>query len=525
MALLMVAGCADGDAPRNLPQAEGEIEVTLTLPIASQTRALPAGGEDGDGRETGLDAENEVFDANLFFFAGTSFNADAGTPVSCVYIDDLQSPALIETLPLEKRIKIKVKISETNLSDEILDASSTVSFLAVVNAGRDLSSITTLGELRSSETLPAVTPEEHFVMTTAYDSPAAAIRGSNRLAAHTPGPGEDPNVRWTGETTVQRLAARIDVAYSSQSNQPQGAQGLLYDVECSGGKIHLTNILPVNIAAKPSYLLTKTTKSLPTDWSSETGLGDIVWGGAQSIAAGAPSNYVIDPRTLLRVAAAAPQNDWYLNPASSAINDIKDTSKGNLSAYCGISLTPESGFNYDNALIMGYSNENVQSPLSYNSEFMTGIIIRALYQPAKWTAADGSQTDAAGWTPTTFWRYLPIAVGEESCSDEHALYFNDEDALTQYMFSRPNENRQVQVFEGGVCYYNLWLRHYNPTGSGNELSAPMQYAIVRNNIYRVAFEFTGPGEPEPTLREPYTMKSHIFVRPWNLREERNPMTF
>ncbi|MDE6422957.1 MAG: fimbria major subunit, partial [Muribaculaceae bacterium] len=64
---------------------------------------------------------------------------------------------------------------------------------------------------------------------------------------------------------------------------------------------------------------------------------------------------------------------------------------------------------------------------------------------------------------------------------------------------------------GIKCYYNLWLRHYNDENADPQLSYPMEYAIVRNNIYRVALSFSGPGDPTPTMREPDTMQARIFV--------------
>ena len=82
---------------------------------------------------------------------------------------------------------------------------------------------------------------------------------------------------------------------------------------------------------------------------------------------------------------------------------------------------------------------------------------------------------------------------------------------------------------GFICYYNLWLRHYNDVDDANPSNPhahmPMEYATVRNNIYRVAVSFSGPGDPEPTMREPDTMKARIFVRKWNLRTENNALEF
>ena len=47
----------------------------------------------------------------------------------------------------------------------------------------------------------------------------------------------------------------------------------------------------------------------------------------------------------------------------------------------------------------------------------------------------------------------------------------------------------------------------------------MKYGIVRNNIYRVALNFQGIGQPTPEIREPYAVTSRIYVIKWNFRPQ------
>ncbi|MDD7759244.1 MAG: fimbria major subunit, partial [Bacteroidales bacterium] len=74
-------------------------------------------------------------------------------------------------------------------------------------------------------------------------------------------------------------------------------------------------------------------------------------------------------------------------------------------------------------------------------------------------------------------------------------------------------------FEGGVCYYNMWIHHAPTVASDPQQTRPMDFAVVRNNIYRVCVSFTGPGDPKPDMREPNNIQSRVFVRAWNFRQQ------
>ena len=238
---------------------------------------------------------------------------------------------------------------------------------------------------------------------------------------------------------------------------------------------------------------------------------------------------MIEPTTLLKTSlTTSPDASWYGSTGlTSVAADIKDASKGKLSCYTSAFIATDAVFNCDRITIIGYANENIQSPLSFKKEFMTGLVIRALYQPVKWTRLDDGQfveyeiADAiwSDLSDKSFWRYLPA---RQSVSEADALYFHSETDATAYANTHPGD---ITKYEDGVCYYNLWLRHYNDESADPQQNYPMEYAIVRNNIYRVALTFSGPGDPEPTMREPDTMQSRIFVRKWNQRHETTPMGF
>lgn len=585
---VLLAGCADRDpSPGYGDASEGSITVVLRVPYADAgtTRANPEGGEDGNGREQGLSHENQVYDVNVFFFQGMGFSrADAGdVNVSCVYVPSMEGEGITtEDLPFEKKITIKIDPSATSLaSSGVLVGDTQVSFITVVNAGKDLGTeIGNLSQLREFTKFgktwtPAADGSldagkcDRFVMTTAYDTNGkdyVTIGGENRnvgsgvLVKNTGNASEAAGGNaptWEGETTVQRLCARIDVMH--KDNISEGNAELIYKVkgiDNTENTVHITNILPVNVMSLPSYLLTKTTDGIPTEWT-EAGLGNIKWGGIENTTGNnVPANYVIEPTTLLKEAADASSkfSEWYGESATSTVRKkITDPEFGKVADYyTGNSLEKHNNIEYDKTTIIGYANENVQSKSGFNSGFLTGLVFRAVYQPRKWwrksegnfVVEEKSDADWLAMGDKGFTRYQPTMKYEAdgkgdgvavAITDEQAMYFaNHEDAL-EYAGKHPEEQAIITRFDNGICYYNLWLRHYDDVDdvghSDPHEHFDMEYAIVRNNIYRVALSFSGPGDPNPfgpdgpKLREPDTMMARIFVRKWNKREEGNPLLF
>lgn len=561
----ILCGCSDSDAPLPVTeaQADGAITVVLRVPTDGSdiiSREDPMPGEDGNGREQGILNENEIHDVNILFYVGDGLNPanPAAVSLSGIYISDMSSAQVTaEELPFEKVYTIK--LSPSDLSDAILLETSTVSFITVANAGRDLTnefeslealrkhcfdySWTTTGSRNAADC-------NRFIMTTAYDSDPAGIVningalrtvGSNRLKkSEQSGTGEGPE--WYGETTVQRICARIDIMYPATAiaagTTDNTISGLNYKVLDTDNIVHLTNALPVNVMQHPSYLLARVTDGIPTTWT-ETGLGPITWGGIEKSTGtpSAPANYVIDPRTLLKESEVADADivSWYGNTrATVAAADIVSPSSGALSEYYSGALpVPETRYGCTHHTILGYANENIQSPARFNSRFITGIVFRAIFQPREWVTRSGDSyvtenVDDNTWatmTDKSFTRYMPTVEGTNTITDSRAMYFaNHADALS-YSAAHPEDQAILTRFDNGVCYYNLWLRHYNDESADPQQTYPMEYVIVRNNIYRVALTFSGVGNPTADLRAPDTMMARIFVRKWNLRKENQPLEF
>lgn len=555
---LMAASCETGNFDDLSPKPyDGWITLQFVVPgETSITRANPAGGEDGNGREDGIEKENEIQDLNIFILNPQDgfLNADSDNKLSHFYFN-LQNPTSSQNT-VEFTFE---KSTENNNTLYILhfyvssfpgltESEFTKRFITVANIGEKIKSgldetlkegevaVATLEDLRNyilkktwTGSGDNVKDYTNFVMTTAYDYALSDDCNSTLTV-------EEPTKKISGKTALQRMCARIDVMYGDNTLKDSELQ---YEVGNSG-KVHITNMLPVNVMSKPSYLFKRVTENVPAAWGSENDLGALKWGGKETTTtSGIPSNYVIEPFTLSK-GVNDDLEEWYGSTRTDNVKSrIMDSSTGKVADYYSGSL-PTTDLGCTKMTILGYANENTQSPLNYTSKYMTGIAMRAIYQPEK-VYKDATCTTEATIEDaiSSIWRYSPSveAAGTEISVDEsRSLYFTNEAAAIAYKNNHPVENGIITEFtEGGIfgegegryigfySYYNLWLRHYDDVNDADKSDPhktfPMQYAIVRNNIYRVSFTFSGPGDPVPTMREPETLKARIFVRKWNYRVE------
>ncbi len=338
--------------------------------------------------------------------------------------------------------------------------------------------------------------------------------------------------------------------------------------------VYLTNVLPVNVMKNPSYLFKKVTQRL-NSWNKSNieNQSDalINWAGKEIVDEnGMPVNYVLERYTTQKSIGGGTSSEtlkgWYGKTAveyvsgkskyssdtSSSDNtttsddcSIKNTNNGKISGYYHGAPASNTTPNYgcDQIAIISYANENTHPTDCYHSNYLTGMAFRAVYVPDKictdytitkstvdgkivktttFTYLNQSVTEIAGGK---IYRYSPTTKEQK---ESNSLYFTDLTKATKYAEDHPEDMAIIsKAYDavkhvdkwGFVCYYNLWLRHYNNENGDPTENYPMEYATVRNNIYRVSVSFRGPGDPTPTMREPDTMKARIFVRKWNYREE------
>lgn len=532
------AACSSGidtpDSPDYGSLGDVWLKITLHMNTQGSTRAAdPMGGEDGDGRESALARENRIRDLNIFIYTlegGNGLNSENPADIAVkkqIFVsteategfdrEDFTDNGTVTASLVEKTVKIEGYIPTDH--DWVL---------VVANAGH-MAEAGNLAELRERSfscaawTGNAPKDATFFTMATArfattYDGVAdGKIQTDGR-----DGSREDP---FNVQTTIERTAARIDFWYEGKNIDSAHTEELTYDVTADTetlAQVMITHIVPVNIMQRNSYMFKHVTDGFDT--------GSILVCSDETPKNGRPKNYVIEPTTLSKNSWQADQRPapeaLYGNTRAGYIRDnpnltevfSKATSVAAILKAGESGKYSEKGLPYNRYTILGYANENTETGTGLTSDYTTGLAIRAVYKPATvysaYDPATGSLTeDGAYDTGGDIWQYSPTA---HELGEKFNLYFSSKQAADAYMAAHPEKNGKITCFKGGVCYYNLWLRHANVTDDPHT-PFEMEYAIVRNNIYRVGVSFTGPGTPTPEVREPDNIVSRIFVRKWNFR--------
>ncbi len=307
---------------------------------------------------------------------------------------------------------------------EGLEIGSSYNVLVIANLGESLN-ITTLNQLREYTVSTPIVQTNHFVMASSETGTPVTIQATSK---------NNPTVV---SANVERLAARVDCHWDTE-----------YSV--GNDKVVITQAMLVNKYTGGTYAFKRVTNST-TDFT-------IDYLGTEKVEGNLAANYVIDPKTL-----NVPQTDiansydhYFSTPWSATDRNWKSLSTTVTSAHNGVTYS-----------LLDYTTENVVKAED-NEEtcaiYCTGIVFKAKYQPAGISTTDG-----------TFYRYngtcyasltdIKNVIGNQSISDYNLSQFG----ITKY--------------QDGICYYTYWIKHAED-GDDTTVS-PMEYAIVRNNIYQI----------------------------------------
>lgn len=530
------------ELPDNTPAEEGVwLKLRLWMAATTETRADgdptgeengdPLGGEEGDGRESALSRENCIYDLNLFIYTreggfGMNTTNPENIPVRKQVFekagtddgfpkDDYSDDKLITARFVERVVKV-----------EGYTPSEFDWVIVVANAGDSIKGVKTLADLRDMILdSPAWKSNDgtarnasRFTMATArFSLKYGDIPDGKIILKDLDGSKTRP---FSVQTTLERTAARIDFWYKNDDVEERSE--IVYDVASDGetlAKVRLSHIAPVNIMQKQSYIFKHVTNGFST--------GSSFVCNDETLKDGKPSNYVLEPTTLLKNSDNAPNaTDLYGDTRADYIRETDNlaevfsekTSVATMLKGGESSDYTESGLPYDRYTILQYANENTETGTDLTSDYTTGLVFRAVYEPRAvytYDSKSGTLTEDDGYIQgQDFWQVSPTA---KEMGEKYNLYFTTEAAAKAYKDAHPEKNCRITKFENGVCYYNLWLRHANVIADPHN-PFEMEYAIVRNNIYRVGVSFTGPGTPTPEVREPDNIISRIFVRKWNFRQ-------
>ncbi len=555
------------------------VELRIAIPAVNpySTRSHPVGGEDGNGREKGIENEDNIHDVNIFFYNDPNgLDGEDNTPILhhvYVNVDNLKdtdnSPLLPETGAEFEKNYLKLKLS---YEDEMANLNAGTNFAAVANLGRiqkeDIKTLKDLRELDVSRYAATAWQKydafsndaskmDYFLMSTAYNQDYTygdEHTGSNKIEVN--------GRNYFGTTTLERMYARIDLWYNKNQIQTKKdgdktITELDYQIKdkdktiLENHHVYITNVLPVNVMQSPSYLFKKVSSTEPNSWNLSIlqNLTKFSWGGKElTDANGVPSNYVLTPTSTLENTDKEDLEKWFKNSRTQTVKEnIKDNTKGAFSVYYNKEQSAGAGdpqdYNCNWISIISYANENTHATDCFHSNYLTGLAFRAIYVPdkiyKKSTVSDETDLVSTADNLTEIYRYSPTGPYSNETQtpptlqlEQKSIYFTNRDEAETYAKAHTGDMGVITKYTatlhtddkgntkwGFICYYNLWLRHYNDETADPQKSYPMEYATVRNNIYRVKVDFNGPGDPNPEMREPDTMKARIFVRKWNYREE------
>lgn len=425
--------------------------VSLTIHTGTAgnvTRANPTGGEDGNGNEKGQDYENAVSDLTLFFYPATL--GDGG--VNRTGNVDFTAKAYITnrdpnwdmtdgTQPIDRTYEVgPVKVNGLKMNQQY-------HVLAVANAG-DLTGqekeIVSLDDLRKAE----INQVYAFSEQEGYSNFVMASEGDENPVLEISYENSETN---PAETTInlERLVARVDYQaegeYKTTTNDAN-------DIE---GTVTIESAVLVNDFIGGTYFLKRTGSTV--DASDVTYLGDETLN---------PANWVVDAYPTTSKNSGLYRN--YFTSFTSQSGWESSLKKGDL-------IEDSDGQTWYR---IGYTMENTNQVQSESDleNYCTGMVFKAKFVP----------TNLDGYAGGTFYRH------------NNKLYTSIKDlqSLIPNLTEGNCHEYGVDVYKDGYCYYTWWIKHNN---DDNEAAfGPMEYAIVRNNIYQLKVtSIAGLGEKEP----------------------------
>lgn len=341
----LAAGCAQEDID-TAPSGGGGMSASsyVSLSFASQqstpTRSNPTGGETGDGQEKGQANENEIKSAVAFFYQGSGtdgVNSSGTTPIMAVATFNVRSYT-------EPGNGIDRTYTTTPQQVDLDDG--TYNVLVVANPGADwwTGQSLTLADVRNHIQTTAWTASgsdySDFVMTSAAD--ATLTLNSN--------PESDPA---KATVNVERMAARLD--YKAEASYP------CTDPAYSGATVEITGAALVNNLTAGSYIIKRVADDV--NGTNLSYLGD-----ETADENGAATNYVLDPWTASKNGNL--YGTWFMNGSSDP-----NWWAGYVQPGTSVSDGAETWQR------IGYTLENTTAADAAGSDYSTGVVFKAKFNP------------------------------------------------------------------------------------------------------------------------------------------------
>ena len=558
----LAAGCAQEDIG-TAPYDGGGMSVSsyVSLSFASSqstpTRANPTGGETGDGQEKGQGYENAITSAVAFFYQGNNgVNSDGSTKIMAVATFNVENPT-------EPGNGIDRKYTTTPQQVDLDDG--TYNVLVVANPGADwwTGQSLTLADVGNHIQTTAWTASgsdySDFVMTSAADATLTLESNSE----------DDPA---TAEVNVERMAARLD--YKAEASYP--CTDPAYPnatVEITGAALvnnltagsYMLKRVASTVDGVPTYLGNETpdagvqTNYVLDPWTADktSANNSFTIGGevktAEDLYGEWFGNISQDPNY-------QDPNYWadYVQPGIEVSDGTEQWQRIGYTLE-NTTAAEEAGKRYSTGVVFK-AKFNPQGVANYQNGatfFALGTHLFASMEDMMTYVygADFSQFDdkidaCDNWAAVKTFAaslldndpsgYKAFLNDQLNGKDESVtLIESDKESLkwSAYMLSKCgysaslNETYKVELdqngsvtrnalqsygvrtYEDATCYYTWWVRHSND--NNDETKGIMEYAIVRNNIYKLTVNSIYslgndvPGEDENIILD-------VYVNDWLL---------
>lgn len=549
------AGCTQNDLGDGFSGGGSKpgsfVTLSLTTPSAPAMRSNPTGGEQGDGTETGQDYENTVKRAVAFFYQGSGVNAEDTTRIQAAV------PFTFTGSGTEGSNGIDRVYTTTPQTVDL--ENGTYHLLLVANPGTDWWSgkSLTLGDVRDHIQQQAWQQAadgsySDFVMTSAAD--ATVTLNFN--------PKNDPA---KATVSVERMAARLDyqaeASYTCQDH--------------SGATVEITGAALVNNLTAGSYLTKRVandvngtglsylgdetldagvqTNYVLDPWTAQKTAGNNSFTIGDATAQPASALYGVwfdgswaDPNQWASyVKAGTPVSDGSWQRIGYTLENTTAATEAGSRYSTGVvfkaQFHPQGLPNYkDGTTFFSYNSKlyasmedlmtyfygsvftddfnNITSCTTWGEvkKFITSTLLpndpSGYYTWLNTQADDKANDEVVTETDAkalTWSRYMLTECGYSKSADG-AVTLDQNGKVTRTAL-RPTG---VRTYEDATCYYTWWVRHSND--GQDDTNGIMEYAIVRNNIYKLKVNgIYSLGSDIPT-DEDHGLVIEVYVNDWQL---------
>ena len=478
--MLTLNGCADDvltEIEPQLPPAEPAgssafITLNVLAPVQTRSGNTPSGGENGDGTEEGAENENKIENLTVFFYQPEGDNETLTQ--AALKGRTLLAVEYFTNLTLVDNTTYTTETKEVKLKDgtyKILVVANTPHLSFELAAGDKLSKLCEYTQRDSPWTLTGGKDHSQFIMSSGEEK-TIILRAQGTSQ-------ERPS--YISGIKMQRLAARIDFVPTHNNRY-----------EIPNFELNVEAVKVVNRMIAGTYLLKHTSEDIQN--------GPITYLGKEELTEDKRArNYVVDPWSSGKKPG---QLDEYKTIYEERAGETHTWSEDDHIKTPAIGKT---------AYTLAYVQENTTSKEAQLCGYSTGIIIKVKAKPEKVINQSGKEEANSQFT--------------DFCIYQDKVYKNAA-ALTAVtgIGQKDFETKGVKVYPGGVMYYPYFIRHcYN----GSTANAIMEFAIVRNNIYKLRIDsFSSLGNTDDTV-DPETPSKETFVMigatilPWNVLDDEN----